>query len=120
MGARTELLDTAMRNVSIRSGRKEETLNVPGNLADNYALSATMPPVIIIGATAARDVLMPPDDAANDGLCLTIISKSSVTTGVFTLKTSADVALSPAVTIAQNLSVEMIYLNGLGWRKKAQ
>lgn len=120
MGARTELLDTAIANCPIRRGRKEQVLEIFGNVTDNFPLTADMPPVILVGSSAARDILMPANAAANQGLCFTIISKSSTTTGVLTLKDSGDSALSPAVTIAQNLSVEMIYLHGTGWRKKAQ
>ena len=121
MGTRSEHISGAVADATIRRGRKEAVLYLAGNVADNFALSADMPPVIVLGASAARDILMPANAAANDGLCMTIISNSSTTTGVLTLKTSADAALSPAVTIAQNLSVEMIYIAGIpGWRKKAQ
>ena len=94
-------------------------MRIVGNIADNFPLNADMPPVIMLGASAVRDVLMPANDASIHGLCLTIMSNSTTTTGVLTLKTSADAALSPAVTIPQNASVEMIYVHGVGWRKKA-
>jgi len=120
MAQRTETADAALINCKIRRKRFEQVMRLVGNIADNFVLTADMPPVIVLGASAARDVLMPANDAANDGLCFTLLSNSTTTTGVLTLKTSADAALAPAVTIAQNLSVEMIYIDGIGWRKKAQ
>lgn len=120
MGTHTEHIDSAQSNVRIRRRRVEEILYIPGNTADNFPLSADMPPVIVLGAATAIDVLMPAATVANQGLCFTILSNSSTTTGVITLKTSADAALTPAVTIAQNASVEMIYVHQIGWRKKAQ
>ena len=120
MGARTELLDTGIANCTIRRQRKEGIMRIVGNVADNFPVPANAPPVIVLGASAARDILMPAATSANDGLTFTFISNSSTTTGVLTLKDSADSALSPAVTIGQNLSVEMIYIHGVGWRKKAQ
>lgn len=120
MAGRTELYDAHLSNCKIRSKRAEGVLRIVGNIADNFPITADMPPVLAIGASAARDVLMPANDENNDGLCFTIVSTSSTTTGVLTLKTSADAALSPAVTVAQNLSVEMIYIHNVGWRKKAQ
>lgn len=120
MGSRTEQFDSAVANVAIRRRRIEEILLITGNVADNFPIVDTMPPVIVLGASAARDILMPAATARNHGLCFTLISNSSTTTGVLTLKTSADAALSPAVTIAQSLSVEMIYIHSIGWRKKAQ
>lgn len=120
MGTRSELIDGVIANSPIRRMRKEQMLVISGNVSDNFAMDADMPPVLVCGASAARDILMPANSADINGLCFTIISTSSTTTGVLTLKTSADAALSPAVTIAQNLSVEMIYIHGVGWRKKAQ
>lgn len=120
MGTRSELIDAATERVKIRTGRYESVMIITGNVADNFPLNKDMPPVIVLGASAARDILMPAATSAIDGLVLTLISNSTTTTGVLTLKTSADVALSPAVTITQNLSVEMIYIHGIGWRKKAQ
>lgn len=120
MASRTPQADADLYNCKIIAKRKEGVLRVVGNIADNFPITADMPPVLAIGASAVRDVLMPANDVENDGLTFTIISTSSTTTGVLTLKTSADAALSPVVSIAQNLSVEMIYLHGIGWRKKAQ
>lgn len=120
MASRTEVEGTSIANTAIRRRRIEEVMIITGNIADNFQISDNMPPVIVLGASAARDVLMPAATSKNHGLCFTLISNSTTTTGVLTLKTSADAALSPAVTIAQNLSVEMIYLHGIGWRKKAQ
>lgn len=120
MPSRTEVADTAIYNTPIRRRRIEEVMRITGNIADNFAINADMPPVIMLGASAARDILMPAATSKNHGLCFTIMSNSTTTTGVLTLKTATDAALSPAVTIAQNLSVEMIYIHGVGWRKKAQ
>lgn len=118
MGTRSEVINAPLADTRHRRGRFEEVYVAPGNLADNFALAATMPPTIVLGATAARDVLMPAGSADIHGLCFTIINKSAVTTGVFTLKTATDAALSPAVTLTQVVSVEMMYLHGIGWRKR--
>lgn len=123
MATRSDQADHNARNVYLRGGRREGVFVVPyaanASIADNYPLTATMPPNIVLGASAARDVLMPAGSVDIDGLILCLISRSSTTTGVLTLKTSADAALSPAVTIAQNGSVEMIYSHDLtAWRKK--
>lgn len=120
MASRTEVADTALSNTRIRRRRVEEILLITGNVADNFPIVDTMPPVIVLGASAVRDILMPAATARNHGLVFTILSNSSTTTGVLTLKDSADQALSPAVTIAQALSVEMIYIHSIGWRRKAQ
>lgn len=118
---RSEVIEAgALVNTPIRRGRREEIMEIIGNIADNFALSADMPPTIVIGASAVRDVLMPPDATTPKGTILTIISNSITTTGVLTLKTSADAALTPAVTIAQFATVEMIHLGGTGgrgWRR---
>jgi hypothetical protein len=120
MGTRSELIDGVIANSPIRRGRKEEILVIAGNVTDNFPITKDMPPVIVLGASAVRDILMPAATSSIHGLCFTLISNSSTTTGVLTVKTSADAALSPAVTITQNLSVELIYIHGTGWRKKAQ
>jgi len=120
MGQRTEHVGAAIMDAPIRYRRIEEILYLAGNVADNFPIVKDMPPVIVLGASAVRDILMPAATSANQGLCFTIISNSSTTTGVLTLKTSADAALTPAVTITQNSSVEMIYIHQIGWRKKAQ
>lgn len=120
MASRSNIVQADLYDVTIRAKRKEAVMRIVGNVADNFAVSAEMPPVIVLGASAARDILMPAAAAANDGLTMTFLSNSSTTTGVLTFKDSADSALSPAVTVAQNLSVELIYIHGIGWRKKAQ
>lgn len=120
MGTRSEHIGSSLADVSIRRGRYENPMVITGNIADNFPITKDFPPVIVLGASAARDILMPAPTSSINGLCFTILSNSSTTTGVLTLKTSSDSALSPAVTIAQNGSVEMIYIHGTGWRRKAQ
>jgi hypothetical protein len=118
MASRTEVGDTRLwNNVYARKKREAVTIFI-GNIADNFPITADMTPIIVLGASAARDILMPANSIDIDGLCITIQSNSTTTTGVLTLKTSADAALSPAVTIAQSAGVSMIYLHGIGWRKK--
>lgn len=123
MGARTELLDTHMANCVWRRGKRDEVLKVVSAIADNYALSADMPPTIALLAGAARDVLMPADATTPIGTRLTIINLGVTTGAVITLKTSADAALTPAVTIPINAAVTMIHLGGTGttgWRRVDQ
>jgi len=118
MGTHDEVLDSTFRNCRWRARRYEEIMRVPGNVADNYALSADMPPTIVFAATAARDILMPANSADIDGLVMELINASAVTTGVLTLKTSADAALTPAVSLTQLQAVTMQYIHGTGWRKR--
>ena len=120
MGSRSDVIDATLAGTRIRRKRIEETLVIPGNIAANFQLSAEMPPVIMLGASAARTIRMPTGSEAINGLCLTLMSNSTTTTGVLTLNTSTGAALSPAVTITQALSAELIYIHGVGWRKKAQ
>ena len=123
MGARTELLDTALANCRWRRRKMDEILVVGTAIADNYALSADMPPTIALLAGAARDVLMPADATTPRGLRLTIVNLGVTTGAVITLKTSADAALAPAVTIPINAAVTMIFLGGTGtqgWRRVDQ
>lgn len=123
MGARTELLDTAIANCQFRRRKRDGVLRVTSAIADNFPLSADMPPTIALLAGAARDVLMPADATTPEGLTLTIINLGVTTGAVITLKTSADAALTPAVTIPINAAVTMIFLGGTGttgWRRKDQ
>lgn len=121
MGSRSEVGGAALWDTKQRRGMKLDYFVAPfaanSSIADNYPLAMTMPPLIVLGASAARDVLMPANDAAYDGLLLTIMSNSINTTGVLTLKTSADAALSPAVTLVQFAAKTMVYLHGIGWRQ---
>lgn len=123
MGARTELLDTALANCTWRRGKRDGVMVVSSAIADNYALSADMPPCIALFAGAARDVLMPADATTPRGTKLTIINLGVTTGATITLKTSADAALTPAVTIGINAAVTMIFLGGTGttgWRRVDQ
>src|SRR5262245_1238527 len=117
MPSRTEIEGAHIMNSPIRRQKRDVTLTLVGNIADNFPITTQFPPVIVLGASAARDILMPANDIANDGLRFLFISNSSTTTGVLTLKTSADQALSPAVTIVQSASQEMVYVHGVGWKK---
>ncbi len=123
MGARTEVLDTNLANCSFKRGFKTDVLVVASAIADNYALSAEMPPTVALMLGAARDVLMPADSASIKGLTMTIINLGVTTGAVATLKTSADAALTPAVTIPINGAVTMRHLGGTGtqgWRRVDQ
>lgn len=123
MGQRTEILDTYSANLVARKLKRDEVLVVGSAIADNFALSADMPPTIALLAGAAREVLMPPDATTPKGTRLTIINLGVTTGATITLKTSADAGLTPAVTIGVNASVTMIYLGGTGtqgWRRVDQ
>jgi hypothetical protein len=117
---RSELRGTALMDSAWRRGKKHEVMVVSSAIADNFALSADMPPTVALFASAARDVLMPADSADIKGLRMTIHNLSVTAAAVLTLKTSADAALTPAVTVAINASVTMEHLGGTGttgWRK---
>lgn len=116
---RSELIDTSLANTLHRRKKCDETLVVTTAIADNYPLSADMPPVVALFASAARDVLMPPNASTPKGMRMTIVNLSVTAAAVLTLKDSADGALVPAQTVAINSAVEMIYLGGsgtTGWR----
>jgi hypothetical protein len=120
MGSRSEVGDTTLWNVKIRRGWRPESLYVATNLASGggtaFTVDEDMPPVIVIGASAARNVRLPAVSAANANLTYTIISRSTTTTGVLTLLSATGAALSPAVTIAQNAQKTVTLIAGLGWR----
>ena len=63
MGSRSEIIDTAMANVRLRRERRLESLYVATNLTSGggtaFTVAADMPPVIVIGASAARNVRLP-------------------------------------------------------------
>lgn len=116
---RSEVIDTNFANCRNRRKKCDEVLVVGSAIADNYALSADMPPVVALLAGAARDVLMPSDATTPRGMRMTIINLGVTTGATITLKTSADAALTPAVTIGINASQEMVHLGGTGtqgWR----
>lgn len=119
MATHSEISHTSFRETRHRSGRYEEIMVITGNIADNFPLPRTAPPTIVLGASAVRDILLPAAAADMDGLIFTLISNSTATTGVLTLKTSADAALVPAVTIAQGASVQVQYVHGIGWKRRS-
>jgi hypothetical protein len=119
MSQHSEIDGAALMDSKWRRGRKDDLLVVSSAIADNFPLAVTMPPTIALFAAAARDVLMPAD-ADSKGLRLTIINLSVTAAAVITLKTSADAALTPAVTVPINGAVTMIHLGGTGttgWRR---
>lgn len=120
---RSELRDTALMGCRWRRKKFDECLVVTSAIADNFALDAEMPPVIALFAGAARDVLMPADSSDIKGLRMTIINLGVTAGATITLKTSADAALTPAVTVGINASVNMVHLGGTGttgWRRVDQ
>ena len=122
MGTRSELIGTFLADSAWRRGKKDETLVITAAIADNFVVSADMPPCIALFAAAARDILLPPDSPTIRGLKLTIVNLSVTAAAVLTLKTSADAALTPAQTVAINSAVTIIHLGGTGttgWRLAA-
>ena len=65
--------------------------------ADNYPVLREHPPVIRMTPAGAIDVLMPFSDGSTQGLSFWITNVGAG--GIITLKTSADAAFSPAITI---------------------
>ena len=79
-------------------------------IVDNFPITKDMPTVLYLKATTARDVLLPAVDAEVDGRVLFLYNEG---TGVITLKTSSDAALSPARTVAGNAAIVVHAINGL-------
>lgn len=123
MGARTEVLDTFIADTIWRRGKRDAVMVVASAIADNYVIPAASPPTIALLAAAARDVLLPADATTPRGTRLTIINLGVTTGATITLKTSADAALTPAITIGINAAVTIIHLGGTGtqgWRRVDQ
>lgn len=115
---RTNQRDANAANILMLRKRREAVTVLTGNIADNFPVPADATPVLVLGASAARDILLPANAEENDGLIFTFISNSSTTTGVLTFKTSADAALSPAVTLVQNAMKSFIYIHAVpGWKQ---
>jgi hypothetical protein len=79
-------------------------------IVDNFPVPSAGPSTLFLRATTARDVLLPFVNSDMDGRVLTIYNEG---TGVITLKTSSDAALSPARTISGNASMVVQAVNGL-------
>ena len=119
MASRSNIADCDLENTVTRKGLRAASMVITGNVSANYQITTDHPPTIALGASAARTIRLPAAAANIDGLTYTLMSNSSTTTGVLTLNTATGGALSPAVTIAQNLAVTVRYVHGLGWRKIA-
>lgn len=112
MASRTEVGDTNIFNAMHPRRVKMEVLEtVP---TDNFALQADFPPCLIFTPAAAVDVLMPAASADIRGLMFFISNVGAG--GIITLKTSADAAFSPAITIAANASA-IVICTGTTWRE---
>lgn len=98
----------------IRRGLKLASLEVTA--ADNFALDANMPPLIILDAAGAIDVLMPAA-TGNKGLCFFI---SNISGSTITFKTSGDAAFTTAIVLAAGESAWFFCTGSataaLGWR----
>ena len=112
MASRTEVADTHVFN-SLHSRRmKMQVLEtVP---ADNFAIQADFPPCLIFTPAGAIDVLMPAVTADLRGMMFFISNVGAG--GVITLKTSADAAFSPAITISAGASA-IVICTGTTWRE---
>jgi len=87
--------------------------------ANDYVLSAKMPPVVIMTPAGAVDVLMPASSAETKGLTFWIYNVGAG--GIITLKTSTDAAFATAITVAVSGGWVMVVCTGsptanLGWR----
>ncbi len=85
--------------------------------ADNAVIDANMPTLLIMNPAGAIDILMPPSNDANKGLCFFMSNPSA---NAITLKTSADAAFTTAIVLAAGESA-WVFCTGsataaLGWR----
>lgn len=114
---RTKLESNRAQDVLINSGFKLGQMDfVP---TDNFALTPDMPPVLRMTPGAAIDILMPASTEATKGLVFFLHNIGAG--GVITLKTSADAAFSPAITIAVSGGWVMVQCTGSataasGWK----
>lgn len=112
MALRNDLEGQDARNLrQVSKARKGMLEAIP---ADNYAIAADFPPVLVLTPAGAIDVLMPAASVDITGLTFEIYNQGAG--GTITLKTSADAAFSPAITIAVNTGRKVI-CNGTTWRQ---
>ena len=83
-------------------------------IPDNFQIGADFPSFIYLRASAARDILMPPEEDC-DGKIYWIHNLSTATARILTVKTSSDAALSPAVTIGMGAAVALQSVMGV-WK----
>lgn len=112
MGTRSEVIDTSLANTLQRRRMKSAMLDVVP--ADNFAIQADFPTFIRMTPAGAIDVLMPAVTADIAGLIFFLSNVGAG--GIITLKTSADAAFSPAITIAVNASA-IVICDGVTWRE---
>lgn len=113
--SRLNMEDVRLRRCRVGVGRIHECLSyIP---ADNWALPADAPPVVMLTPAGAVDVLMPTSNQARQGLRFTIINLSANT---ITLKTDGDAAFTSAIAIVAGQMAEVICTGSatqaLGWR----
>lgn len=85
--------------------------------ADNFALPADAPPLVVLNPAGAVDILMPTSSADRAGLTFLISNPSA---NVITLKTDGDAAFTTAIVLAAGEST-IVFCTGsttqaLGWR----
>ena len=108
MSSKTEIADTKSSNVVVTRGAKKSGMNL--TVTDNLALTADYPPVLILAAAGAVDLLLPAVATSRD-LTFWLFNASGQT---ITLKTAADVALSPVVALADGERA-FVVCNGIVW-----
>jgi len=87
--------------------------------ADNAVITAGHPPVLRMTPAGAVDILMPASNEQTKGMVFWLHNIGAG--GIITLKTSADAAFSPAITIAVSGGWVMVQCTGsatanLGWK----
>lgn len=115
--SRVNLDDNRIQDALHPSGFKMGQMDlVP---TDNYVLTKSHPPVLRMTPAGAIDVLLPASTDETRGMVFWIHNIGAG--GVITLKTSGDVALSPAITIAVSGGWVMVQCTGsatanAGWK----
>jgi len=116
---RTNLEDNRAQDLLISNGFKLGMIDlVP---LDNHVITKDYPPIIRANPAGAIDMLLPISNEENRGLVFII---TNISAAIITLKTSTDVAFSPAITISVSGGWSMVICTGsstpnLGWREIA-
>lgn len=115
---RQNLEDNKLYNPRIESGLKLAALQL--TVADNQVMNKDMPPLWILDAAGAVDVLMPAVTPDMVGLTFLVMN---ISTSTMTFKTSGDAAFTTAIVLATLESTLMTCTGSataaLGWRALA-
>lgn len=112
---RSNLEDNKLYNPFIQSGLRLASMECTA--ADNFVIDEDSPPLIILDAAGAIDVLLPAATAALKGLTFIIMN---ISTSTMTIKSSGDAGFTTAIVLA-TLENTIVICTGsataaIGWR----